>query len=71
MKSFEIQGKTTYQALGPGCWGIVTADGTAYRPVNFPEEWKEEGKEVRVWVEPVEEGASVFMWGQAVRIVGR
>ena len=67
MKS--VTGKAAYQSLGPGFWGIIGEDGKEYRPVNMPNQLKYEGKQVSVKVLPAEEEMSVFMWGEAVRIV--
>jgi len=62
-----ITGKVVYKNLGPGCWGIESSEGE-YRPVNFPEQLKQEGATVTVKAREVEEFASVFMWGTAVHI---
>lgn len=56
-------------SLGTGFWGIIDLKGREWRPVNMPEQLKEEGKQVSVTVSEVEEDISVFMWGKAVKIV--
>lgn len=67
MKS--VIGKSAFQKIGPGFWGIISEDGKEYRPVNMPNQLKYEGRKVSVKVVPAEEEMSVFMWGEAVRIV--
>ncbi len=66
MKS--IQGTVQYQNIGPGFWGIISSDGKEYRPINMPNQLKYEGRNVSVKVIP-DDGMSVFMWGEAVKIV--
>lgn len=67
MKS--VIGKTAFQKIGPGFWGIISEDGTEYRPINMPNQLKYEGRKVSVKVIPAGEEMSVFMWGESVRIV--
>jgi hypothetical protein len=69
MKKFKIKGKVAYQNLATGFWGIIDEKGGEWRPVNMPEQLKVEGKQVTVTVEEVDEGMSIFMWGEPVRIV--
>jgi len=64
-----VKGKVSFQEMGPGFWGIIGDDGKEYRPVNMPNQLKYNGKEVLVKVVPAEEEMSIFMWGEAVRIV--
>lgn len=67
MKS--VKGRVAYQNIGPGFWGIIGQNGKEYRPVNMPNQLKYEGKEVSIKVVPAGEEMSVFMWGEAVKIV--
>ena len=69
MKMKSIKGKVSYQQIGPGFWAIIGQDGHQYRPVNFPNQLKYDGKEVVVKMVPADEEMSVFMWGDAVEIV--
>ena len=69
MKTKRITGKVTYQNLGTGFWGIVDEKGGEWRPVNMPEQLKQEGKRATVTIREVEEGASIFMWGKPVEVV--
>ncbi|GIV31885.1 MAG: hypothetical protein KatS3mg030_192 [Saprospiraceae bacterium] len=66
----RIEGKVVWKDLGPGCWGIIDDEGNEWRAVNMPEQIKHPGKRVKVWLEPVEEDVSIFMWGKAARITG-
>lgn len=66
----RIKGVVKYINLGTGFWGIIGDNGQEYRPVNMPQQLKEEGKKVAVWVVEEEEGFSIFMWGVAVRVIG-
>ncbi len=69
MKSKSISGKVTYQDLGTGCWGIIDQNGKEWRAVNMPEQLKQKGKQVKVTVREVDEGASIFMWGTPVEVL--
>ncbi len=64
-----IQGKVVFEAIGPGCWGIVDEKGQQWRPVNMPEQIKYVGAEVQVNIRKVDEMASIFMWGTPVQIL--
>lgn len=65
----KIKGKVVYQKLEGGFWGVVGEDGREWRPVNMPEQLKQEGKEVDLKVKEVDEEMSIFMWGTPVRIL--
>lgn len=65
----KIKGKVVYQKLSGGFWGIVDDNGREWRPVNMPEQLKQEGKQVSLKVKEVEEDMSIFMWGIPVRIL--
>ena len=66
---FRVKGTVAYQDLETGFWSIIGDDGKQYRPVNFPEQIKLEGKNVKVTLRPIDEGASIFMWGIPVEVV--
>ncbi len=57
-----------YIPLEMGFWGLRAADGTKYEPTNLPEKHRQEGKELDLTLEPLNED-SMNMWGQLVRIV--
>ena len=65
----KIKGKVVYQKLEGGFWGVVDQDAREWRPVNMPEQLKQEGKEVDLKVKEVDEEMSIFMWGAPVRIL--
>lgn len=66
----QITGKTTYQNIAIGCWGIIDAQGQKWRMVNPPAELQHEGLQVRVEAQPAQETVSIFMWGTPVHITG-
>ena len=69
MKKQKITGKVVFQNLETGFWGIVDEDGNHWRPVQMPEQLKEDGKQVTVTLKEVDEEASMFMWGTPVKIL--
>ncbi len=69
MKSKKITGTVRYQNIASGFWGIIDEDGHEWRPVNMPEQLKQEGKKVTVTIKEVAEFASIFMWGTAVDVL--
>lgn len=69
MNTTSISGKATFQNIGPGFWGIIGLHGEKWRPVNMPEQLKEEGKQVTVKVVEVENDFSIEMWGTPVKIL--
>ncbi len=69
MSELTIKGKVVFQDLGPGFWGIASNDGKKYRPVNMPENLKENGKVVLLKAKKVSEEPSIFMWGIPIEIL--
>lgn len=69
MSALQIKGKVVYQNLGTGFWGIIDNKGNEWRPVNMPDQLKYEGKKVNILAKKTEEGMSIFMWGEAIRII--
>ena len=69
--SSEITGFGTviYQDLEGGFYGIIADDGRQYLPISLPEELKENGTMVSFVFRPVQDTASIFMWGEQVQIV--
>ncbi len=65
-----INGVVSYQNIGMGFWGIIDSKGNEWRPVNMPEQLKENGAKVSIRIKEVDEGVSMFMWGKAVKVVG-
>ncbi|WP_250632795.1 hypothetical protein [Rhodoflexus caldus] len=64
----QITGKTTYQNIAVGCWGIIDEQGQKWRMVNPPAELQRNGLHVRVEAQPAEESVSIFMWGKPIKI---
>ncbi|MBU3918003.1 hypothetical protein KKA14_20945 [bacterium] len=69
MERFQIKGVVTHQKLGTGFWGIVDENKKKWRPINFPDDLKQEGLQVELAVEKAQESVSIFMWGKPVKIV--
>jgi len=65
----KVKGKVKFLDFEGGFWGIVSEDGKEYRPVAMPEQLKHDGEAVEVTVRLVDEGMSIHMWGEPVRIV--
>lgn len=68
MKTMRITGTVTFQQLATGFWGIIDDKGREWRPVNMPEQLKQEGRKVTVSIREVDEEMSIFMWGTPVKI---
>lgn len=66
----KIKGTVSYQNLGPGFWGVIGKGGEKWRPVNMPEQLKQEGAEVELKINTLKDQNSLFMWGTAVKITG-
>lgn len=64
----KIKGKATYIELGTGFWGIVTADGQQFQPINMPEQLKYEGQQVECEAQHADV-MTMNMWGQTVEII--
>ena len=69
MERKKIKGKVVYQDLETGFWGIIDKEGNQWRPVEMPEQLKEEGKEVSLLIQEADEAVSMFMWGTPVKIL--
>ena len=70
MKSKRITGTVKYQPIATGFWGIIDDKGNEWRPVNMPEQLKQEGKKVTLTIREADEGFSIFMWGTPVEVLG-
>lgn len=66
----EITGTVHYQGLEGGFWGITGDNGQNYEPLNLPDELKQAGIKVRLYVRIRKDIATVRMWGIPVQIVG-
>ncbi len=65
----RISGKVVYENISGGFWGIVADNGKEYRPVEMPNQLKQKGARVSVVLKKVDEGMSIFMWGEPVEII--
>jgi hypothetical protein len=69
MKHKTIKGRVQYVELATGFWCIVDSRYRKWRLLDAPAALQQEGLRVQATVEVVEEGASVFMSGTAVRVL--
>ncbi len=69
MHSKLLRGTVKKINLGTGFWGIIGEDGKEYRPVNLPAAMQKEGYQFAAPVVAAKGEMSVFMWGEAVRLV--
>jgi hypothetical protein len=65
----KIKGKTTYQNIAVGCWGIIDEQGQKWRIVNPPAELQKDSLQVLVEAQPVQETVSIFMWGKPIQVI--
>jgi len=65
----RISGKVVYQDLSGGFWGIIGDDGKEYRPIEMPNQLKEEGARISIVIIKMPEEVSIFMWGETVKII--
>lgn len=64
----RVTGTVVYVPLEGGFFGILGDNGVQYEPVNLPEEFRVDGLRV-VFVAEHVEGASIFMWGELIRLI--
>lgn len=55
MERRRIKGQIHWQDIATGFWGLTDEDQNDWRPLNLPEELQQEGLEVELTVELVEE----------------
>lgn len=65
----EIKGTVKYIDLEIGFWGIETADGEKFIPVNMPEQLKNQGREVEITAELSPDLGGLHMWGTYIKIL--
>ncbi|NNF03053.1 MAG: hypothetical protein HKN17_01195 [Rhodothermales bacterium] len=69
MNRQTIRARVTFQDLEGGFWGLVSAAGDRYVPVeSLAEDFREDGLEVEATIEPVHV-LGTTMWGQHVNIL--
>ncbi|MDR3589624.1 MAG: hypothetical protein P4N41_08190 [Negativicutes bacterium] len=66
-QSVNFAGTVRYVALEGGFWGIVSAEGAHYQPINLEPDFKQDGLAVRVAATPVIR-PSIHMWGTTIEI---
>jgi len=65
----KIKGIVRYIRLESGFWGIETADGAKYIPVNMPEQLKTKNRQVEVEADLVLNMSGMHMWGEYIKIL--
>lgn len=65
----KIKGTVQFQSLGTGFWSIIGTDGGKWRPVKMPKALQKEGLSGEFELQAVQEDMSIFMWGEAVKVV--
>ena len=50
-------------------WGIIGKDGKKWKPINMPEQLKQEGKSVKITARIEEDSFSIEMWGTTIQIL--
>jgi inhibitor of cysteine peptidase len=61
-------GTVKYISIEGGFYGIITDDGEHLDPVNLTEEYKVDGKKIRLDYSLTEEQVSFHMWGKLIVI---
>jgi len=61
-------GTVKYINIEGGFYGIITEDGLKLDPVNLPDEYKQDGMNVRIWVKKAAAQVNFHMWGTIVEI---
>ena len=64
----SFQGTITYLDFEGGFWGIVSADGKHYDPLNLAAKFQQEGLRVQVQAIVKDEMVSTHMWGTIIEI---
>ncbi|HEU17142.1 MAG TPA: META domain-containing protein, partial [Methanolinea sp.] len=62
-------GEVTYIDLEGGFYGIITASGERYLPLNLPDEYARAGLFVDFTARIAEESATIAMWGTPVHLL--
>ncbi|MDG5816123.1 hypothetical protein QA601_13600 [Chitinispirillales bacterium ANBcel5] len=64
----QYSGTITYIDLEGGFYGIITEEGERYRPINLPEEFREDGLKVTFSGSVAEDVVGIHMWGKPFEI---
>ncbi|HSV32184.1 MAG TPA: hypothetical protein VLH40_09225 [Atribacteraceae bacterium] len=62
-------GTIRHVELSGGFYGIVGDDGLHYEPINLPREFWEDGLRIAFTARPLDDWASIYMWGRIVEIL--
>ena len=67
----EIQGEgiIQYNDLEGGFYGIIDDNGEKYDPINLPDEFKQDGIQVKYKLKIIENQMNTHMWGTIVEII--
>ena len=65
----SVKGTMKYQDLEMGFWSIIGNNGEKLRPINTPEQLKNEGMKVECTYR-LSDAMSIAMWGEAIEIIG-
>ena len=64
-----INATVEFAQVGSGCWTLAASDGARYEPLDLPKEFRQNGVEVRVRLDEVDNVASTCMVGRVVEII--
>ncbi len=64
----QIVGTVSYIELETGFWGIKS-DNENWNPINFPDDLKKEGLEVKIKIKLLPNTMTTTMWGKNVKIL--
>ena len=64
----SFTGQVTWVDLEGGFYGIMSADGRPYAPLNLPEDFQVDGVTVAVLGDPVPDTVTIQMWGEPIEI---
>lgn len=70
MNQIKFKGKTIYQNIETGFWGLIDIEEQKWLPINMPEELQKEGLLVEITCELLDTEFSIHMWGKAINILG-
>lgn len=65
----KANGRIEYVDLAGGFYGIVSADGRSYLPLNLNKEFQVEGMEVSFTARTVPDTLGIYMWGIPVTVI--
>lgn len=66
----KVIGKVKYVNLNMGFWSLEGRDGKKYEILNMPEQLKEDGQKIEIWIEERNNVSTMNMYGTPAMIVG-